>query len=170
MQPAPGRGNAFIKWAERVERVLDGVLGGLLALITVSLIWQIFGRYVLGRAPGWSEEVARMAIVWLTMLGTAACLRSGGHIAVTVLVHAVGPAARSALLWVRDACLLAAAGVLAWSGTRYALLNGAQDSPALEIPMSWAYASLGVGAALLALQLLLSRAGGETPRMEPLEW
>lgn len=150
--------------------MLDSVLGGLLALITLSLTWQIFGRYVIGRAPGWSEEVARMAIVWLTMLGAGACLRGGGHIAVTVLLNAVGSRARTALLWLRDACILMTAGVLAWSGTRYAVLNGAQDSAALEIPMSWAYASLAVGAVLLAMQLTLSRLARESPRIEPIEW
>ena len=166
----PGAEPAAARLAGRIEGVLDALLGALLALITAALIWQIFGRYVIGRAPGWSEEVARMAIVWLTMLGTAACLRGGGHIAVTVLVYAVGPRTRAALLWARDACILGAAGVLAWSGARYAMLNHSQDSPALEIPMSFAYSSLAVGAVLLALQLMLSRIGGESPRLEPIEW
>ncbi len=157
-------------WADRIERTLDAVLGALLLLITVSLIWQIFGRYVIGRAPGWSEEVARMSIVWLTMIGAAACLRSGSHIAVTVLLNAVGPRLRLALLACRDTCILMTAGVLAWSGTRYALLNGDQDSPALEIPMSYAYSALAVGAGLLALQLILSRLAREAPRLEPLDW
>ena len=96
-------------WADRIERTLDAVLGALLLLITVSLIWQIFGRYVIGRAPGWSEEVARMSIVWLTMIGAAACLRSGSHIAVTVLLNAVGPRLRLALLACRDTCITRAA-------------------------------------------------------------
>lgn len=156
--------------ARRIESALDALNGAILAVITVSLVYQVFGRYVLGRAPGWTEEVARMAIVWLTMLGAAACLRGGSHIAITTLVNALSEAPRQALLWLRDAAVLAAAGVLAWSGTRFALMNAEQDSPALEIPMSIAYASLAVGAALIALQLLLSRIGGERPVADPLEW
>ena len=46
----------------------------------------------------------------------------------------------------------------------------AQDSAALEIPMVWAYASLCVGPALVALQLALSRLGRETPAVDPIEW
>jgi TRAP-type C4-dicarboxylate transport system permease small subunit len=156
--------------ARRIEAVLNTVIGAMLALITVSLIYQVFGRYVLGRAPGWSEEVARMLIVWLTMLGAGACLRGGTHIAVTVLVNALPPGLKQAVLWLRDFAILCAVGVLAWAGVRYALLNAAQDSPALEIPMSIAYASLPVGAALVAVQLALSRIGGEAPVVEPIEW
>ena len=156
--------------ARRIQNVLDALIGAILAIITVSLIYQIFGRYVLGRAPGWTEEVARMLIVWLTMLGTAACLRGGSHIAVTVMINAIPAGARILVLWLRDFAILATVAVLAWAGLRYALLNATQDSAALEIPMAWAYASLFVGPALVALQLLLSRIGGEAPTVDPIEW
>jgi TRAP-type C4-dicarboxylate transport system permease small subunit len=156
--------------ARRIEAVLNAVIGLLLALITVSLIYQVFGRYVIGRAPAWSEEVARMMIVWLTMLGAGACLRGGTHIAVTVLVNALPPGPRQIVLWLRDFAILAAVGVLTWAGVRYAELNATQDSPALEIPMSFVYASLPIGAALIALQLVLSRIGREPPVIDPIEW
>lgn len=162
------------KWplllAQRIERGLNALIAVLLAVITVSLIYQVFGRYVLGRAPGWSEEVARILSVWLTMLGSAACLRRGGHIAISVLVSALPARIQTIALWLRDLAVLATAGVLAWAGFRYAQLNAAQDSAALEIPMSYVYASLWIGAGLIALQLLLSRLGREEPVAEPLEW
>lgn len=157
-------------WAARIEAILDALIGVILGVITVSLVYQVFGRYVLGKAPGWSEEVARMLIVWLTMLGCAACLRGGSHIAVSVLVNALPDRLRHAVLWLRDFAILAAAGVLAWAGARYAQLNATQDSAALEIPMSIAYASLSVGAALVAIQLALSRIGREKPAVDPNEW
>jgi hypothetical protein len=34
-----------------------------------TLFYQVFGRYVIGRAPAWTEEVARMLVLWMTMLG-----------------------------------------------------------------------------------------------------
>lgn len=166
MQPA----NRASLWAGRIERMLDALIAVLLAVITASLVYQVFGRYVIGRAPGWSEEVARMLIVWLTMIGSAACLRGGSHIAIGVLVNALPERLRGLVLWLRDFAILVTAGVLAWSGARYAELNAAQDSPALEIPMSIAYASLCVGAALIALQLALSRLGCEPPVIDPIEW
>ena len=150
--------------------MLDALIGAILAVITFALVYQVFGRYVLGHAPGWTEEVARMLIVWLTMLGAAACLRGGSHIAVTVLINALPAGPRNLVLWVRDFAILAAVAVLAWAGLRYAMLNATQDSAALEIPMFWAYVSLFVGPALVALQLALSRIGGETPTVDPLEW
>lgn len=155
-----------IAWARRIESVLDVVLGLMLLAVAAALFYQVFGRYVLGRAPAWTEEVARMLVAWMAMLGTAACLRSGGHIAVSVLVRAVGPRTRVAMLALRDAAMMGSAFVLGWAGFRFAQMNAVQDSPALEIPMAVPYASMCVGAVLMALVLGLARWGGETPPVD----
>lgn len=166
--PLPTRGPA--RWAARLERTLDHLIALLLAVCAATIVWQVFGRYVLGRSPSWSEEVARMSVAWLTMLGAAACLRDGGHIAVTALIDALPPGPRAAALWVRDFAVLATAGVLVWAGIDFAALNRDQESAALEIPMSIPYASLVVGAALVALVLVLSRLGGEVGQSKAADW
>ena len=157
-----------IAWAMRIEKLLDTVLGLMLLVVALVLFYQVFGRYVIGRAPGWTEEVARMLVAWMAMLGAAACLRGGGHIAVGALVNAMPSGVRTVLLGVRDLAILATAGVLGWAGARFATLNGSQDSAALEIPMSIPYSAMGVGAVLLALMLILARMGGETPPVDSL--
>lgn len=148
--------------ARRIETWLDRLLAVLLLLVVCSLIWQVFGRYVLGRAPGWTEEVARMTVAWIAMLGTAACLRSGEHIAVRVLVMAMPERVRTWLLAIRDLLVLSTSAVLGWAGARFAWMNFEQDSPALEIPMAIPYSAMAIGAVLLALMLALVRLGGET--------
>ena len=157
-----------IAWAMRLEKLLDTVLGLMLLVVALVLFYQVFGRYVIGRAPGWTEEVARMLVAWMAMLGAAACLRGGGHIAVGALVNAMPSGVRTVLLGGRDLAILATAGVLGWAGARFATLNGSQDSAALEIPMSIPYSAMGVGAVLLALMLILARMGGETPPVDSL--
>ncbi len=158
--------NAAIAWAMRIERSLDVILGLMLLALVLALFYQVFGRYVIGRAPAWTEEVARMLVAWMAMLGTGACLRSGGHIAVGVLVNSVPPRVRLVLLAVRDVAVMATAGVMVWAGVRFAMLNADQESAALEIPMSIPYSAMAVGAALMALVLALSRLGGQTPAVD----
>ena len=158
--------NAAIAWAMRIDRSLDVILGLMLLALVLALFYQVFGRYVIGRAPAWTEEVARMLVAWMAMLGTGACLRSGGHIAVGVLVNSVPPRVRLVLLAVRDVAVMATAGVMVWAGVRFAMLNADQESAALEIPMSIPYSAMAVGAALMALVLALSRLGGQTPAVD----
>lgn len=158
--------NAAIAWAMRIERTLDAILGLMLLAVALILFYQVFGRYVIGRAPAWTEEVSRMLVAWMAMLGTGACLRNGGHISVGALVNAVPPRIRVVLLAVRDLLVMATAGVMAWAGVRFAMLNADQDSAALEIPMAIPYSAMAVGAALLALVLTLARLGGQTPAVD----
>lgn len=158
--------NVAIAWATRIERSLDMILGLILLTLVLALFYQVFGRYVIGRAPSWTEEVARMLVAWMAMLGTGACLRDGGHVAVGVLVNSVTPRVRLVLLAIRDIAVMATAGVMGWAGVRFAMLNADQDSAALEIPMSIPYSAMAVGAVLVALLLSLARLGGQTPAVD----
>lgn len=148
------------RWAERIEHGLDAFNAGLLLLIVISLAWQVFGRYVLSHSPSWCEEVARFAMIWLTLLAGAAALRRGQHIAVTSLLAALPGRLQQALMLVRDLCILAAAALIAWTGFAFARMNAGQESPAMEISMAVPYAALVAGGVLMALQLALSRLGG----------
>ena len=161
-----GAPNALIAWAMRIERTLDAILGLMLLTVTLALFYQVFGRYVIGRAPAWTEEVARMMVAWMAMLGTGACLRTGGHVAVGALVNSVAPRVRVVLLVLRDVAVMTTAGVLGWAGVRFAMLNAEQESAALEIPMAIPYSAMAIGAVLLALVLALARLGGQTPAVD----
>ena len=146
--------------AARLERLLDVLMAVALVLMLCSMLYQVFGRYVLDHAPSWSEELSRYLMVWMTMLGSAAVLRSGGHITVTTLTDSLRPTALAVVLALRDAALVATTGVLAWWGVLFAELNGVQESAAMEIPMSIPYAALPGGALLILLLVVLSRLAG----------
>jgi len=146
--------------ATLLERAIDVLTGAAVAVMVATISYQVFGRYVLDYTPSWSEELARYLMVWLTMLGAVAVLRSGGHIAVTTLIDMLSPTARRATLAVRDVALVCTCGILAWWGIGFARLNATQESAAMEIPMSIPYAALPVGATLIVLLVLLARLAG----------
>lgn len=146
--------------AARLERLLDGLMAVALVVMLGSMLYQVFGRYVLDHAPSWSEELSRYLMVWLTMLGSSAVLRSGGHISVTTLTDSLSPGALAVVLGLRDAALVATSGILAWWGVLFAEMNGVQESAAMEIPMSIPYAALPVGALLIVVVVLLARLAG----------
>lgn len=155
--------------ATRLELAIDVLTGAAIAVMVVAISYQVFGRYVLGHSPSWSEELARYLMVWLTMLGAAAAMRSGGHIAVTTLIDMLPPAGRRAALAVRDVAVVCTCGVLAWWGIGFAGLNATQESAAMDIPMSIPYAALPAGATLIVLFVLLARLAGTPPAVHGVE-
>lgn len=165
--PGPAGGGAAAvapAWAatlaRRIEGTLDVLLGVAIGVMAVSMVWQVIGRYVFSHAPGWTEEASRFLMLWVTMLGAAAALRSGAHLSVTSLVDALPPRALAWALALRDAALVAAAGLLAWYGFLFARLNATQESAAMELPMTLPYAALPVGAVLIVVMVVLARVLG----------
>lgn len=158
---------SFLGVARRIERALDLFLLGALGLMVVSICIQVAGRYIFGHTPSWTEEVARFLVAWVTMIGSALIIRREGHIAVTVAFDALPEGLRLAVGWVRDSLILMMAAALAYYGYAFATLGGRRDSPALEIPMYYPYLAIPVGAALIAVLLVLSRAGRLAGEVEP---
>jgi TRAP-type C4-dicarboxylate transport system permease small subunit len=155
------------QFALKCERLFDVVAALLLAVIVGCVGWQVFGRYVLGHSPSWTEELCGMLFVWMSMIGGAACLRSGHHLAIGALVDAVPARVRVAMLWVRDAAMLAAFVVLGIASYRFAAMNSDQESPSLDVPLTVHYSAVLVGTVLMAILLLISRrANGPIP-VEP---
>lgn len=138
-------------------RLLDSLLLCLFVVMVAAIVWQVFARYVLEEPTAWSEELARYLMVWVTMLGSAHVIGKDGHVAVTVFVDALPGAAQRALALLRDALLLVLTGALAWYGYGFAMLGGRKVSTGLELPMTYPYLAIPVGAALIALALLAQR-------------
>jgi len=159
-QSSSGRRGWPDRLATVIERALDFVIGGMLLVMCAVTAWQIFSRYVLKDMSSWSEEVARFLMVWISLLGSAAVLRSGGHVTVTILIDRLSEQVRKIVLIVRDLILLVALLTITQAGWDFAELNAVQASAAMDIPMSWVYASLWIGLGLMALMLILARLGG----------
>ncbi len=72
-----------------LERVADGLMIALFLLIFALVLAQVVFRYVLNDPLVWSEELARLAFVWVAMLAWSLGLRRRSHIAVTVFGDAL---------------------------------------------------------------------------------
>ena len=156
-----------VRIAAAIEWALDFLCAVMLAFIAAILIYQVFGRYVLGLVPVWSSELARYLLVWLTMLGAAVAMRSGGHFSVTLLTDRLPPRWLRIVLGLRDAAVVIICGALVARGVRFAMLNHGQESPGLEIPMSIPDAALPAGMALIVVLVLAARLIGRPFRASP---
>jgi len=126
----------------------------LLSLMIIVVFLQVFFRYALGRPLSWSEEMARYLFVWLSVLGAALGIHKGGHFGLDLLNRALSETGKrslrivTAILTAVVVLVILSQGILLVEKTRF------QESPAMLIPMAWAYAALPVGAVFMAVHLL----------------
>jgi len=76
-------------WKDRASTLLQGLVRleqwlaiGILVTILVTMGMQVFARYVFGAPISWSEEVARLGLIWLTFIAAGFVAARGEHIAV----------------------------------------------------------------------------------------
>ena len=169
-------------WAARVAQIYYATLAvlgwianvALVALVIVVLL-AVAARYT-GIFPGslhWATEFSRFSIIWIVMLGSSIALHRGAHVAIDVTNNLP-------IRWRRvsrsSAYLLGLAflGTLAWQGFILSLATMRQTTPALGLPMGYAYAAIPVGAAIMVAQSLLfallpglrEAPGGPEPTLE----
>ena len=128
----------------------------LLFIILGTMATQVFARYVFGAPFTWSEEVARLSLIWLTFISAAFVMAQGRHIAVDMVSSRVSARVNFFIeclsyLVVTTACLLLLIG-----GAKFVWYVGKVGSPALGVPKSWWYGAGGMGLLLIAVHSLIN--------------
>lgn len=136
-------------------RPLEAVIAFLMLGLVVVVFAQVLLRYLTYQPMAWTEELARFSFIWLSLMGAAEGARRGSHFAVELVPKMVpGRAGRI----FRCALRLAEAGcyaMLGWAGIEITQFVHAQTSITLDMPMSYAYASIPVSAMLMCVYTIV---------------
>ena len=127
----------------------------LSASMFLAVIAQVVFRYVVQQPLPWSEELARYLMIWVACLAGAEAYHLKNHVGIDFVAGLLPAAPRR---WVSRAAHLAVfilMTVIIYQGFRLCWLLQDQESPALEIPMSWPYLAVPVGAVLIAVYALI---------------
>ena len=143
----------------RVDAAMAVVVEFVAALLVVAEIVILFSgvvsRYVLQLPLVWSDELASILFLWLSMLGAVVALRRGGHMRMTALVAKASETSRAFLEILAIVASLAFLLLIVWPGWEFARDEAMITTPALEIPNAWRAAALPVGCGLMILTALL---------------
>lgn len=127
----------------------------MLAVMSVIVFANVVLRYTTSYSIEWSEEVARHLLVWMTFIGCGPVLRYGGHIAIENLQDALPRRAAIAVRVVVAGLILALLGLLLYFGVQYVDRTQYQLTPVTQIPFSYVYLALPIGAALTVVHFVL---------------
>jgi len=149
--PTTGLGRA----ADRFDRVIGGVVEAAAALLVliemVILAAGVTARYVFHAPLVWSDELASILFLWLSMLGTVVALRRGEHMRMTGLVSRVGPGTRALLEALAITASIAFLLLIIPHAIEYAEEESFIVTPALEITNAWRAAAIPIGMGLMLL-------------------
>jgi tripartite ATP-independent transporter DctM subunit len=151
--------NAPVHGAVRFAQKVDGVIGGAVEAITALILLAevvilgagVMARYVLHRPLVWSDELASILFLWLSMLGAVVALRRGDHMRMTGIVARVSPQTRALLEALAVTASIAFLLLILPHALEYAEEERFIVTPALEITNAWRAAAIPVGMTLMLL-------------------
>src|SRR5690606_14056564 len=72
-----------------MKRILNKLLGSflviLMALMVLSVLWQVASRYIAQSPSAFTEELSRYLLIWLGVLGAAYASGQREHLAIDLL-------------------------------------------------------------------------------------
>ncbi|MEO5695177.1 MAG: TRAP transporter small permease [Usitatibacter sp.] len=133
---------------------LEFVVFVLVIAILTLVATQVFTRYVLHVPVNWLEEAARMALVWLVMIGAAVAAERKEHYLIDIILRMLP--ARLALVTLTLTNILGIGFLLLLAVTGYAYVRSGMSATyvSLNVPRGYIYLAIPIGSVLMIFSLV----------------
>jgi TRAP-type transport system small permease protein len=150
------------RWGDRsaalsgkINRWIELLCAGLLAILVIDIWIGVFGRYVFELPVTWAEELARYLMIWTALLAVSCGVARREHVAVTALLHLVPIGIRRWFDVAIDLLAFAFFAFLFYFGIGMTQQGASQYATIFDMTMAIPFASVPVSSALVCLQLVL---------------
>jgi len=117
------------------------------------LIAEVFLRYVAGSSMEWTDEISRLLLVWMTFTGVGLVILEQKEIFAQVFSQRFSPQAKKNWALFLDLLVLAFNIFLVVFGLQMTHFSWDIKTESLELPFSYFYVSIPLGAALAVYYL-----------------
>jgi TRAP-type C4-dicarboxylate transport system permease small subunit len=148
----------------------DWIVLAVFWILAFVVFYQVFTRYVMNDAAGWTEEISRYLLIAVTFLGGAMAVRRNTHIQVDFLYRFAPPPAQRALALFVDAVRIAFFGYAVWLTWLLMQRIGSQRMAIVELPIGLVFGAMLAGFALMlarSLQVALRHLRGDYGEQRP---
>jgi len=132
-----------------VGPIVDWAVGGLVAALVILVGSGILSRYVFNYSLAWSDELAGLGFVWLTLLGSVAASRRRSHMVIGFLPKQFGPEGQRAIGIYVTAAIIVFLGFMIGEGVVLTAATMDDRSAVLRMPVGISYLSLPVAGLLM---------------------
>ena len=149
---------SFLSRLDNAGRLLENIiLVSLLSGMMLLAVGQIVLREVFGTGIIWADELVRLVVLWLAMMGAMAACREDRHIRIDALSHLFSDNVISGIRIVVDLFAAGVCAVIAWHAYRYLQLEiEFEDTVLVNTPAWIAHVVIPIGFAVFGYRFLVS--------------
>ncbi len=131
-------------------KFLVNLTGLILVLISIIFFYAVLMRYTLNSPVTWSEDAAKILMVWMILLGAPVGLKAGNHVSIDLLLEEL-PEILSKLLRIISVLLIVFTTIIVLKyGWSFALRGMRRIVPSIDwMKFGVAYLALPVGYGLM---------------------
>ncbi|MBP1932719.1 TRAP transporter small permease [Ammoniphilus resinae] len=134
---------------------LKGTLIILMAVITFSVTWGVFTRYVLNAAASWTGELSGYCLAWITFIGSAYAIFQKTHIRFESLIEVLPRPIRLTIETIFSLAMLFFVSVLLVYGGRLALNSMGDETLSLPVTKGIIFLVLPISGAIMFIGFLV---------------
>ena len=143
-----------LKW---IDKYFEEVTLVALLAVTVTLTFiQVIMRYIFHNSLSWSEELARYLFLYLIWIGAAYAVKRESHLRIQIILSKIPSKHLNKfevfiyLIWLGFTMFL----FLSSLKMTINIFSSGQLSPAMRIPMGYAYVSIPLGTGLMCFRII----------------
>lgn len=137
---------------KNINRIIEALLVGIFSLLVIDVLWQVFSRYVMNKSYSFTEEFARFALIWLSILGAAYLSGKRQHLSMDFLLRKLGPSQmrrRMQIIEVMVFIFALVVMVIGGGNLVYTTLYLGQVSAAMNVALGYVYAIVPISGLLI---------------------
>lgn len=148
----------FRKIWDPIDKVVFGIVKyacvGMLAALIIIVFYIFIGRYIIHDSPMWGEPLSLLLLTWLSILSSAAVLRTNEHLRVTMFDAKLGEKGITATEILSTVCIIIFALFMIIYGTQLMIQSRNNSIAGVNIPYRYMYLSLPVTGVLYMFALV----------------
>jgi len=127
---------------KKINKTIGAFLAFLMGIMLLSVLWQVFTRYIMGEASTFTEELARFLLIWIGILGAAYISGQNMHLAIELLPNKLKGKNKQTLRIIINILIIAfaiTAFIIGGGRLVYISYILGQTSAALNVPLAYIY-------------------------------
>ncbi len=137
-----------------IDNIEEIITVPLMAGLLVVLTWQIGTRWLLNDPSLWSEELARVLFMYMSLIGCAIAIKRGTHVNITFFSDKLPEKVRLGLVLSLELAVLVSIFAIIFLGYQHVQRTAFFELITLGVSSSWMNYSLPIGGVFMVFRQL----------------
>lgn len=135
-----------------IDNIEEIITVPLMAALLVVLTWQIGTRWLLNDPSLWSEELARVLFMYMSLIGAAIAIKRSTHVNITFFSDKLPEKVRLYLVLSLELAVLVSIGAIIYLGYQHVQRTAFFELITLGVSSAWMNYSLPIGGVFMVLR------------------